>query len=78
MENFLVDESFETTDNFKTPRLSALCLFIKREQGNVLLPEKERFMRIDDRFLMCGTRETFDRLNVILKDEKALVDFING
>jgi len=78
LENLLIDEFFEQKTTLKTPKISALCFFIKREQGNVLLPEKERFMRIDDRFLMCGTRETFEKFNTIIKDDKALTGLING
>lgn len=33
----------------------ALPLFLKRGKGNVLLPEVNRVIHVDDRFLMCGT-----------------------
>ena len=72
LEDFFVDELFTKNSDQKHSKVSALCLFIKREKGNVLLPEKERFMLIGDRFLMCGTREIYDRFNLIIKDDKAL------
>ncbi len=67
IEDMLVDETAEPNKK-RIPRISALCLFIKREKGNVLLPEKERFMKIDDRFLMCGTRYSHEKLKAALHD----------
>ena len=67
IEDMLVDETAEPNKK-RIPRISALCLFIKREKGNVLLPEIERFMKIDDRFLMCGTRYSHEKLKAALHD----------
>ena len=78
LEDLLIDETLEVTDKQKQPKIGALCLFIKRDQGNVLLPEKQRFMRIDDRFLLCGTRASYKKMNRILKDEKALMELIQA
>jgi len=37
--------------------IAALPLFLKRGEGNVLLPENNRIIKENDRFLMCGTFE---------------------
>jgi len=70
LEDILINESENTESNNK---ISALCLFIKRAQGNVLLPEKERFMKPDDRFLMCGTQDSYDKLNQLLNNNNSLI-----
>jgi len=70
LEDILINESENTESNNK---INALCLFIKRAQGNVLLPEKERFMKPDDRFLMCGTQDSYDKLNQLLNNNNSLI-----
>ena len=77
-EDILINESVAANDKSTLRKINALCLFVKREEGNVLLPEKERFMRLDDRFLMCGTRESYRRLESALKDHKVLSALINN
>lgn len=74
LENILIDE--ESQSQGRIPKISALCLYIHRAHGNVLLPEKERFMKIDDRFLMCGTKESYNKLNAVLSDEITLLQLI--
>ncbi len=73
LEDFLIDESFETHDKHKIP---ALCLFIKQDQGNVLLPEKDRLMHVGDRFLLCGSRNTYKKFDAIIRDQKALAKHV--
>lgn len=76
IEDMLVDETVKPNKK-RIPRISALCLFIKRKKGNVLLPEKERFMKIDDRFLMCGTRYSHEKFKAALHDPVILEQLLN-
>ena len=76
LENILIDGSNQSDDR-KFPRISALCLFIKRGNGNVLLPEEERFMKINDRFLMCGTHYSYQKFNTLINNPQALSKFLS-
>lgn len=78
IENILVDDAVNNigSTDAKASKVSALCLYIHREHGNVLLPEKERFMKKDDHFLMCGTRSSYEKLNSILKNEKTIANLV--
>ena len=76
LEDMMIDETVNQNKK-RIPRIAALCLFIKRAQGNVLLPEKGRFMKINDRFLMCGTRESYEKLNAALKDPVVLEQLLS-
>jgi len=78
LQDILVDEYQDKSKKDIGAKVSALPLFIKRAQGNVLLPEKERFMRADDRFLLCGTQESYDKFNSIMKDHKALSQLLES
>ncbi|MGK0270482.1 MAG: voltage-gated potassium channel [Cocleimonas sp.] len=75
LQDLFIDESFEKNNGHK---ISALCLFIKRDQGNVLLPERKRLMCTNDRLLFCGTRDTYKKFTTIMKDDKALAELINN
>jgi len=55
-----------------------LALFLKRGKGNVLLPEDNRIVREDDRFLMCGTSEARQIMLHILNDINLLESVLTG
>lgn len=78
LEDLLMDDSSvsKSVTNSNTSKVAALCLFIKRAHGNVLLPEQERFMKHGDRFLICGTQKSFDEFNIVLKDEVVLAKIL--
>ena len=59
-------------------RLSAMPLFMKRDENNVLLPEEERQIRAGDRFLMCGTQDAHQQMEFIFNNENALEKFLTG
>jgi len=56
----------------------ALALFLKRGKGNVLLPEDNRIVREDDRFLMCGTSEARQIILHLLNDINLLESVLTG
>jgi len=56
-------EGVLVSDLLRDPRdrnrnLDALPLFLKRGNGNVMLPENNRILHIGDRILMCGSDES--------------------
>lgn len=53
----LVAEILRDPENY-TKSLDALPLFLKRSQGNVMLPENDRKLKIGDRVLMCGSSQS--------------------
>ena len=58
--------------------LSAMCLFMKREGNNILLPENSREILPDDRFLMCGTTDAKERMKVMLTNKFELQNELTG
>ena len=59
-------------------RLSAMPLFMKRNNGNVLLPEDDRDILIDDRVLMCGSKNAYLHMQKILNYEEVLEQVLTG
>lgn len=58
--------------------IAALPLFLKRGEGNVLLPENNRIVREGDRFLMCGTYEAHQHMLRITKNINLLESVLCG
>ena len=58
--------------------LSAMCLFMKREGNNILLPENSREILPEDRFLMCGTTQAKQRMKVMLTNRFELQNELTG
>jgi len=58
--------------------IAALPLFLKRGEGNVLLPENERIIREGDRFLMCGTYEAHQHMLRVTKNINLLESVLVG
>lgn len=59
-------------------RMTALALFLKRGDGNVLLPENNRIIREDDRFLMCGTYKARHQMLRVVKNINLLESVLKG
>lgn len=59
-------------------RLSALCLFINRDDGNILLPENSRRIRAGDRFLLCGTVNAKNRMTTFLNNSYELENALSS
>jgi len=75
MENFSEELEDEESNAYK---LSAMCLFIKRGDSNILLPKSSRVVNSGDRFLMCGTAEAKERMRLILGNNDRLEYALNG
>ena len=58
--------------------VSAVPLFLKRGEGNVILPESNRILRPGDRILMCGTLEARKYMNVISHNMNTLGYVLTG
>ena len=65
------------SDHRKKP-LSAMPLFMKRDESNVLLPEDDRIIRVGDRFLMCGTQAAHRQMSNILSNINLLENILSG
>lgn len=68
----------EVKHNSSSKHNSPLALFLKRGKGNVLLPEDNRIVRENDRFLMCGTNHARQRMLHILNDISLLESVLTG
>ncbi len=83
-ELLLGDLLMEGEDNYidgkidRSKWLSAMCLFIKRDDSNILLPESTRVIRQGDRFLMCGTNKAQERMKVMLRNSYELENALTG
>jgi len=83
-ELLLGDLLMEGEDNYidgkidRSKWLSAMCLFIKRDDSNILLPESKRVIRQGDRFLMCGTNKAQERMKVMLINSYELENALTG
>ncbi len=62
----------------KSKHSIALALFLKRGKGNVLLPEKNRIIRENDRFLMCGTKEAHQQMLHVVNNINLLESVLSG
>ena len=62
----------------KRARMTALPLFLKRGKGNVLLPEENRIVQENDRFLMCGTNEARQKMLLLLNNINLLESVLSG
>ncbi|MEE9310690.1 MAG: NAD(P)-binding protein, partial [Cocleimonas sp.] len=58
--------------------LSAMPLFMKRDDNNVLLPEDERIIRANDLFLICGTQGAHRQMNNLLSNINLLENVLSG
>lgn len=59
-------------------RSEAIMLFLKRGEGNVMLPENKRLVHKGDRFLMCGTKRAHHNLQIITRNAKYLEYALTG
>jgi len=62
----------------KRKNKKVLALFLRRGKGNVLLPENNRIIKEDDRFLMCGTSETRKQMLHVLSNINLLESILQG
>ena len=62
----------------KEKHIAALPLFLKRGEGNVLLPENNRIIRPGDRFLMCGTYDARQHMLRVVKNINLLEAVLTG
>jgi len=58
--------------------LSAMPLFMKRDESNVLLPEDDRIIRAGDRFLVCGTNSAYHQMTNLLFNINLLESVLTG
>ncbi len=65
-------------DNYSVKPLSAMPLFMKRQENNILLPENDRILRSGDRVLMCGTKKAQRHIQSLLLNEYYLRDSLMG
>ena len=70
-------ETLHGSDHREKP-LSAMPLFMKRDGSNVLLPEDDRIIRVNDQFLMCGTRDAHKQMCNILSNINLLENILSG
>jgi Trk K+ transport system NAD-binding subunit len=79
-KRFLDNEngSPETNAPIKDKRLSAMPLFMKREDNNILLPEDDRIIRSGDRFLMCGTNDAYQYMHAMIGNFHMLDTVLTG
>ncbi len=59
-------------------KLSAIPLFMKINNSNVLLPENDRAVQMDDRFLMCGSRSAYLHMKQMQTNENLLEQVLSG
>ena len=59
-------------------KISAMVLFLKRGDGNVILPEGNRKIRMGDRFLMCGNKEAYNKLQITMHNPSYLEYILTG
>jgi len=70
-------EILHGSDHREKPR-SAMPLFMKRGDSNVLLPEDERIILAGDRFLICGTQDAHREMNNLLSNINLLENILSG
>jgi Trk K+ transport system NAD-binding subunit len=72
-----VAEILRDPKNYKRS-LDALPLFLKRLQGNVMLPENDRKLRIGDRVLMCGSVQSKALMQWSLRNNNVIYYILTG
>ncbi len=77
VEDILYGEQLNKSDA-KSEYTSALPLFLRRGEGNVLLPEYNRIIRENDRFLMCGTYDAKQHMMSVVKNINLLESVLLG
>jgi Trk K+ transport system NAD-binding subunit len=70
-------ETLHGSDHREKP-LSAMPLFMKRGDSNVLLPEDERIIRAGDIFLICGTQSAHRQMSNLLSNINLLENILSG
>ena len=63
---------------YQNKRFSAMPLFLRRGDGNVLLPEDNRIIREHDRFLICGTYQAHQQMLRVVKNINVLESVLCG
>ena len=58
--------------------IEALMLFLKRGDGNVMLPEDNRIVHKGDRFLMCGNRRAHHNIQITTRNDQYLQYVLTG
>jgi len=58
--------------------VSAMVLFLKRGEGNVILPEDSRKLRRGDRFLMCGNKTANHKMQITIRNSSYLEYVLTG
>ncbi|TCJ87024.1 potassium channel family protein [Cocleimonas flava] len=67
-----------TEDGSYKRTLKTLPLFLRRGEGNVLLPEENRFIKEGDRYLMCGSIKARDNMMLCLNNINMLEYILTG
>jgi len=73
----LVEDLLRHPDH-REKQISALMLFLKRGEGNVILPENNRIVHRGDRFLMCGNKQAHHNLQITTRNAKYLEYVLTG
>ena len=55
-----------------------MVLFLKRGEGNVILPEDSRKIRRGDRFLMCGNKIANHKMQITIRNSSYLEYVLTG
>jgi len=59
-------------------KLSTMVLFLKRGDGNAILPEDSRRVKAGDRFLMCGNKVAYQKLQITTRNTGYLEYVLTG
>jgi Trk K+ transport system NAD-binding subunit len=70
-------EVLHGSDHREKP-ISAMPLFMKRDENNVLLPEDNRIIRAGDKFLVCGTQDAYRQMCNLLSNINLLENVLTG
>ena len=62
----------------RSRNVSAMVLFLKRGDGNVILPEDTRKVRLGDRFLMCGNKTANHKMQITIRNASYLEYVLTG
>lgn len=73
----LVKDLLRHPDN-REDNIEALMLFLKRGDGNVMLPENNRIVHKGDRFLMCGNKQAHHNIQITTRNEQYLQYILTG
>ena len=58
--------------------ISAMVMFLKRGEGNVILPESSRKIKMGDRFLMCGNKTANHKMQITIRNSSYLEYVLTG